>query len=898
MANNYNDILTLVNAGNNMGLSNTIKRDYGIPLDFTSVQESYDAAVIYAATSTLAYVGQTVAVDGKLYIISDTAAGTHTVGEGESAKTYDNYLAEVGSATEGDGNTIELDGKTLKLAGLTGLDNAKTYVPSLVNGKLVWTEPDTSTAEGQEAAIKALEVRAGTLEATVNGTDVDGVHTDGLVDKVAANTQAIANEVTAREEAEAKVREDFATADKAITDTIGAVTEGKTVVEMIADAESAAKAAIPTNVSAFNNDAGYLTAHQDISGKADKADTLAGYGITDAYTKTEVNDLVAGMTHMSTAIVDAAPSADEAEVGVIYLVADENAVGAYIEYILVVHEDGTKTVEPIGSTVTDLSDYAKSADVVSKADFEAFEEANAAAIAAAKSEAISDADGKLAAKLDTATFETFKGENTTAIATAKQEAIDAAKAAEEAKGYAVASEVDAKLADKADKADTLAGYGITDAYTKTEIDTKIGTPGVPATKDDEGNTTQEAVAGTGVFANTYSKAEINVLLDEVSGGSSETAASVKRQLDEYKATNDDRVANLETSVGAPANGEIAASGLYAAVAEAKTQADKGVADAKAANDAVADLIAGQVKTNTDDLTALKTRVDNAEGTIGTHGTKIGALEGEIAALKEVDADFTSSIDGINTKIDTIETNIANLGTDLAELDTAYKAADTAINGELTTVKATLANKADQTAVDAINAKIGTVAEDTTVVDMIEAAKAEATYDDAEVKAGIQANAEELATLIGEDKDAESGKATKSIRDIAKEEAVAEVASLIGEAPEALNSIHEIASWIENDETGAAAMAAKLESQSAILAGFGTGEGQAATVKGYVDEAIAAIPGLGVATTETLGGVKASADENKINVGADGLMEINSLNVNKLVQTTGDVLILNGGSATT
>ena len=55
MANNFDKILELVNAGNNMGLSNTIKRDYGIPLDFTSVQESYDAAVIYAATSTLAY---------------------------------------------------------------------------------------------------------------------------------------------------------------------------------------------------------------------------------------------------------------------------------------------------------------------------------------------------------------------------------------------------------------------------------------------------------------------------------------------------------------------------------------------------------------------------------------------------------------------------------------------------------------------------------------------------------------------------------------------------------------------------------------------------------------------------------------------------------------------------
>jgi hypothetical protein len=47
--------------------------------------------------------------------------------------------------------------------------------------------------------------------------------------------------------------------------------------------------AIPTKVSQLTNDAGYLTQHQDISGKANKATTLSGYGITNAYTKTEID---------------------------------------------------------------------------------------------------------------------------------------------------------------------------------------------------------------------------------------------------------------------------------------------------------------------------------------------------------------------------------------------------------------------------------------------------------------------------------------------------------------------------------------------------------------------------------------------------------------------------------
>lgn len=48
----------------------------------------------------------------------------------------------------------------------------------------------------------------------------------------------------------------------------------------------------PTKTSELTNDSGFLTQHQDISGKADKATTLSGYGITNAYTKTEVNGMI------------------------------------------------------------------------------------------------------------------------------------------------------------------------------------------------------------------------------------------------------------------------------------------------------------------------------------------------------------------------------------------------------------------------------------------------------------------------------------------------------------------------------------------------------------------------------------------------------------------------------
>lgn len=54
----------------------------------------------------------------------------------------------------------------------------------------------------------------------------------------------------------------------------------------------------------------------------------------------------------------------------------------------------------------------------------------------------------------------------------------------------------------------------------------------------------------------------------------------------------------------------------------------------------------------------------------------------------------------------------------------------------------------------------------------------------------------------------------------------------------------------------------------------------------------------IATAEALGLVKSSSAENFVAVLTDGTLEVNALNVNKLSQTTGDTLILNGGGSTT
>lgn len=94
---------------------------------------------------------------------------------------------EIAGKIEVDGKTIKLnaDGK-LELVGLPADIAGKTLVPSLVNGVLTWTEPDTSTAEGQAQEIEGLKTRATALEEAVNGKGEGDEHVAGLVEKVAA----------------------------------------------------------------------------------------------------------------------------------------------------------------------------------------------------------------------------------------------------------------------------------------------------------------------------------------------------------------------------------------------------------------------------------------------------------------------------------------------------------------------------------------------------------------------------------------------------------------------------------------------------------------------------------------------------------------------------------------
>lgn len=136
------------------------------------------------------------------------------------------------------------------------------------------------------------------------------------------------------------------------------------------------KPSIPSKVSDLENDNNYQTSAQvasAVSGKADKATTLAGYGITDTYTKAEVDGKLTSVYKPQGSIAFAslpAPSADN--LGFVYNVS--NAFTTTTSFLegsgkaypagsnVVVVQNGDSYAYDIQGGFYDLSPYAKTAD--------------------------------------------------------------------------------------------------------------------------------------------------------------------------------------------------------------------------------------------------------------------------------------------------------------------------------------------------------------------------------------------------------------------------------------------------------------------------------------------------------------------------------------------------------
>ena len=277
---------------------------------------------------------------------------------------------------------------------------------------------------------------------------------------------------------------------------------------------------------------------ESITGKADKSTTLAGYGIGDAYTKGEVDDALEGKQEK--------------------LVAGDNIT-------IVGNVISSTGGGPGGST--DLSAYAKKADVEASlegkqdtiTDLDAIREGARKGSTALQSESdpvyladkpslalkteIPDISGKadkseLSSVATSGSYNDLINKPTIPYKTSEL-TNDSGYLNSIPEEYVTETELDSKgyltehqdISGKADKATTLSGYGIADAYTKTEVNTKLSTK-------------VDSVAGKGLSSEDYTSEEKTKL----AGLSNYDDTAIKADL--AKKAND---ADLAT---------VAKSGLY------------------------------------------------------------------------------------------------------------------------------------------------------------------------------------------------------------------------------------------------------------------------------------------------------------------------------------------------
>ena len=488
----------------------SIKRGNPLPLDSNSVFDSYAALETYAA-GVLAYPGQIVAV------VNTDSTGIYYLDQNLA-------IQEVGKIPTGDEKSISIiDGKVqIKNFG----DHYFKYVaadPVLPDIYTTSTTLPADAADGTFAKVGTTETFVyykkvggvwGTTEETPKASSY--VKTTGFIDGL--QPKVVLKEGTANEYELAWYEPSTETIE-GVSSKVAAV---DSKVNTVADVAASNKKQIDGVKNDLFGEGGTKADPKEGSLGKDLADVIAAVGgadsgltksladlttevgkkanAADVYTKsqtdTKISEAVAAQGHMKAQIVEG--TGQMIENNVLYLVKDDTVTGVdqYNEYILI---DGTPTL--IGSTSTDLTGYAKTAD----------------------QKEITDA---LSVRIHT-----LEAIDHSAYAL-KTETV--AKTDYNTKIGEIETELGKKLV-----ADDLADYAKT-ADVNSTIDTKISTAiGTKPTRGEDGNYT----GATGIYTDIYIKDEVTKLITDATGGQS--AAGVLASLNTYKTTNDARVKAVE-----------------------------------------------------------------------------------------------------------------------------------------------------------------------------------------------------------------------------------------------------------------------------------------------------------------------------------------------------------------
>ena len=327
-------------------------------------------ALVKFVTATAAQFAEVVSKDADtLYFISDE----RRIYKGDTP--YSGGIYQTVDSFPGTGvvNTLYVNTATGEVAYWNGT-GYQTVVSA--TGKTISGAGDNDHLATTKAVVDYVAAQIGELDVSALAGRVDALESE--MDEAQGDITTIEGQITTiNGEGEGSIKKALADA-KTYTDTIAS---GK------ADAE-------------HTHEIGDVTGLQTaLDGKANKATTLEGYGITDAYTKSATDSAIAAAVaaapHLKRTIVEQLPDPGEADENTIYMVGTGagSEDSAYEEYMLI-----NGAFERIGTSDVDLTNYATKeyadqaeADAISTAATDATQKANTA-----ETNAKSYADGLIA----------------------------------------------------------------------------------------------------------------------------------------------------------------------------------------------------------------------------------------------------------------------------------------------------------------------------------------------------------------------------------------------------------------------------------------------------------------------------------------------------------------------
>lgn len=789
--------------------------------------------VYYSLEAAKAYAAGAQAYIGQKIVVVEDGVVTHYGIEDAAGN-----LKELGSKPVGDNSSIVVaENGTISLKG----------VGSLVFERDILGEDGESTGEKEAVQYQPLMTAAGLVWVEPSKTTVEGLAT--LIDALTVRVKALEDNRVTKEELAAAVKVETnraEAAEKALGERIDAI-------DFVDDDEMAnAIAAARTDISKEIDDD--VKVAKD---RADKAYTLAESKVdASAYAtdKKALEDEDAAIRAIAEGARDSINTFLNSE-DIDETVNTLKEIQAEIEKMIDATELTTALASKADKSYVD-EELGKKQDVIPENTYDAYGSA-----ATAKSEAIADAEGK--------------------IATAKQEAIDAAASA--AAGlYATQTRVNELETTLDGRLDVLEAIDH-NAYTTNEVfnEYKTTVENTYATKD--------ALAPVKQTADNAA-AKVETLEDKIEeitsvGGEPNVIDYVKVNgtiLEVEKDAEGKSTKTVNVIVPTKVSDLTDDTGFDARITAAQNQADKGVSDAAAAASAAAQA-QNEVDALEVEVGGIQTTVAGHTTSITDYGTRIGALEQadithgtEYNELKGIVSGHTATI---ATKADTtaVDAVVASAAANAAAIKTLNETTIPGVNTEIAK-KANASDLANYHTKSEIVAITGTVPADKTLVQMIADAKSEATYDDTEVRGLITTEAQRAAA-------AEKANADE----IARVNGV--LAAALENDGEGLDSIKELADWINVHGSEAAGMAEAISDNADAIAAINhVDTGILAQAKVHTNAAIAALP---AATAEALGLVK--YDDVTIKMNDSQQLYVAKVSTDILEQGS-MTLVLNGGSA--